>query len=55
MESLFFTVDGLAGTNQLAAETAAWRARCARALRDAVAQQGWADVGGTVTVEVTVY
>lgn len=55
MANLFFTVDGLAGTNQLAADTVQWRARAHRALRAAVAQQGWADNGGTATVEVTVY
>ena len=55
MGNLFFTVDGLAGTNQLEQETIAWRPRCARALRAAVAQQGWADNGGTVTVAITVY
>ena len=55
MGTLFFSVDGLAGTNQLAQETVQWRDRCGRALRAAVAQQGWADDGGTVTVEVTVY
>ena len=55
MANLFFTVDGLAGGNQLAEETTQWRDRARRALRAAVAQQGWADVGGPVTVEVTVY
>lgn len=55
MGNLFFTVDGLAGTNQLAAETVQWRDRCGRALRAAVAQQGWADNGGPVTVFLTVY
>ena len=55
MGDLFFAVAGLAGGNQLAEETTQWRAQCARALRDAIAQQGWADNGGTVTVTITVY
>lgn len=55
MGSLFFAVSGLAGGNQLAEETIAWRDRARRALRAAVAQQGWADAGGAVTVKVTVY
>lgn len=55
MGDFFFAVAGLAGGNQLAEETIAWRDRARRALRDAVAQQGWADVGGTVTVIITVY
>lgn len=55
MGDLFFAVAGLAGGNQLAEETIAWRDRARRALRAAVAQQGWVDVGGTVTVTITVY
>lgn len=47
MGDLFFAVAGLAGGNQLAEETTQWRARCARALRDAIAQQRWADDAAT--------